>query len=186
MSNQPPKTRPPARRVNNGGGSASTAKSNTPPPRRPATNVNAPRRDPFPYVLGGILALMVVGIFLVVFLISSGGSTNTNPNGGVAQAPATATAGNSGVVPPATVAPGSSDAGAPTAAGSTPPRMPLADFKAIYDDPAKRANTLIIDVRAKESYEAGHITGAESWPEADIDATVVKLPKDKLIVAYCQ
>ena len=62
--------------------------------------------------------------------------------------------------------------------------MPLADFKALYDDPAKRP--LIIDVRAKEAFDAGHIKGAESWPESDIDATNVKLPKDRLILAYCQ
>jgi peroxiredoxin len=72
----------------------------------------------------------------------------------------------------------------PTPTG--PPRISLADFKAHYDDPAQRAKMLIIDVRAKESYDAGHIKGAESWPESDIDARVVKLPRDKLIVAYCQ
>lgn len=44
---------------------------------------------------------------------------------------------------------------------------------------------LIIDTRAKEAFDQGHIKGAESWPEAEIAARVVKLPKDKLIVAYC-
>ncbi len=167
MSQQPPRTRPPARRVN-------TAPPPGPqPPRRP-TNVNAPRqRDPFPYVLGGVLALMVVGIFVVVFLLSQGtGGTTATPT----------------VVAFATTPPGQptlgTDAAAPTASGSTPPRMPITEFKALYDDPAKRP--LVIDVRAKEAFDAGHITGAESYPESDIDATAVKLPKDKLIIAYCQ
>jgi rhodanese-related sulfurtransferase len=54
----------------------------------------------------------------------------------------------------------------------------------LYDDPAKRP--IILDVRAKETFDAGHITGAESFPEADVDTRVSELPKDKLIVAYCQ
>lgn len=64
------------------------------------------------------------------------------------------------------------------------PRMPLTDFKKLYDDPAKRP--LIIDVRAKEAFDAGHIEGAISFPEADVDIRVGELPKDKLVIAYCQ
>ncbi|MFL5734203.1 MAG: redoxin domain-containing protein [Chloroflexia bacterium] len=64
------------------------------------------------------------------------------------------------------------------------PRMPLDDFKKLYDDPAKRP--LIIDVRAKEAYDAGHIEGAISFPESDVDTRIGELPKDKLVVAYCQ
>jgi rhodanese-related sulfurtransferase len=45
---------------------------------------------------------------------------------------------------------------------------------------------LIIDVRAAETYSSGHIAGAISFPEADVDARIAELPKDKLIVAYCQ
>jgi rhodanese-related sulfurtransferase len=62
--------------------------------------------------------------------------------------------------------------------------MTLEDFKKLYDDPAKRP--IIIDVRAKETYDAGHIKGAISFPESDIDTRVGELPKDKLVVAYCQ
>ncbi len=65
-----------------------------------------------------------------------------------------------------------------------PPRIPLAEFKALYDDPARRP--LIIDVRSPESYQAGHIKGAISFPESDVDARVGELPRDKLIIAYCQ
>jgi len=45
---------------------------------------------------------------------------------------------------------------------------------------------LIIDVRSAETYSAGHIAGAISFPESDVDARIAELPKDKLIVAYCQ
>jgi hypothetical protein len=69
-------------------------------------------------------------------------------------------------------------------ASDTPPRMPLADFKKLYDDLDHRP--LIIDVRAAETYDAGHIAGAISFPESDVDARIAELPKDKLIVAYCQ
>jgi rhodanese-related sulfurtransferase len=62
--------------------------------------------------------------------------------------------------------------------------MALDEFKALYDDPAKRP--LILDVRAKEAFDAGHITGAINFPESVVDARVAVLPKDKLIVAYCQ
>jgi hypothetical protein len=67
---------------------------------------------------------------------------------------------------------------------SPPPRMSLQDFKALYDDPAKRP--LIIDVRDPDTYAEGHIEGAISFPESDVDARVGELPRDRLIVAYCQ
>ena len=65
-----------------------------------------------------------------------------------------------------------------------PPRISLEDFKALYDDPARRP--LVIDVRSPATYEEGHIEGAISFPEADVDARVGELPRDRLIVAYCQ
>jgi hypothetical protein len=70
------------------------------------------------------------------------------------------------------------------AGNEAPPRITLGDFKALYDDPAKRP--LILDVRSKALYEQGHIAGAVSFPESDMDARIKELPKDRLIVAYCQ
>jgi hypothetical protein len=72
----------------------------------------------------------------------------------------------------------------PGVADDTPPRMPLTEFKALYDDPDQRP--LIIDVRTAETYSNGHIAGAISFPESDVDARIAELPKDKLIIAYCQ
>lgn len=168
---QPPRTRPTTRRVSSG--------SQPPPPSRRS---NAPpRRDPFPYILGGILTVVLVGvIFVVVFLLAQN-QTDIPPG---AQATATPPVIVEGITPGVTTV--STDVTPPpeATAGDPPPRMPLADFKALYDDPAKRP--LVIDVRAKDAFDAGHIKGSESWPESDIDARVVKLPKDKLIVAYCQ
>jgi hypothetical protein len=82
-----------------------------------------------------------------------------------------------GSVPTATAVP-------TTVADDTPPRMALADFKTLYDNPATRP--IILDVRSSDLYEAGHIKGAISFPEADVDTRVGELPKDRLIVAYCQ
>ena len=72
----------------------------------------------------------------------------------------------------------------PAAPDNTPPRMSLEAFKKLYDDPAQRP--LILDVRGAESYAEGHITGAILFPEADIATRASELPKDKLIIAYCQ
>jgi rhodanese-related sulfurtransferase len=57
------------------------------------------------------------------------------------------------------------------------------EFKALYDDPATRP--VIIDVRSKEGYDAGHIKGSIAFPEDQIATLVSDLPKDKLVVAYC-
>ena len=140
-----------------------------PPPPRDYRNVRPrpvqPQRDPFPYIMGGIIGALVVGLGVVVILL-----LNNRNSGGVAGNP-----------PPvqATVA-----SGAATAAGDTPPRMPMDQFKALYDDPNKRP--LILDVRDANTFAAGHIAGAESFPESDVANRVNELPKDKLIVAYCQ
>lgn len=107
--------------------------------------------------MGGLIGAMVIGLGLVIFLI-----INNNNN--------TPTVTNPGTTP------------APV--GSTAPRMDLATFKALYDNPATRP--IIIDVRSGQSFNEGHIAGAISVPEAEVDILLAKLPKDKLIVAYCQ
>jgi 3-mercaptopyruvate sulfurtransferase SseA len=112
--------------------------------------------------MGGIIGMLVVGLMLVVFLLV----TNRN-----------------NTTPPVVQSSGTPLATAPASAND-PPRMSLADFKALYDDPAKRP--MIIDVRAEASFQEGHIAGAVSFPEADVDTRVNEIPKDKLVVAYCQ
>jgi len=62
--------------------------------------------------------------------------------------------------------------------------MSLETFKKLYDDPTQRP--MIIDVRDAQTYAQGHITGAISFPEADVDTRFKEIPKDKLVVAYCQ
>ncbi len=160
---QPPRNRVPTRRVSTNPGRPAGA-------RPPATNVNMPpRRDIFPVIMGGVIGAMVVGLIVVVFLISqnNGGTpVSNNPSG-----------------PPVAGATAGNDQSVPTTAADEPPRIPLADFKTEYDS-ANRP--LIIDVRAKDAYDAGHIKGAISFPEADVDTRINELPKGKPIVAYCQ
>jgi len=136
-------------------------------------------------VLGAIIGALVIGLMVVVYLISS---TNISSNNGSASGGQPTAVAN---IPPATVAPQNDNATLPADANATAgpteepaPRMPLEEFKKLYDDPAKRP--LIIDVRAKEAFDAGHIEGAISFPESDVDTRIGELPKDKLVVAYCQ
>jgi len=141
-------------------------------------NAPPPRRDPFPIIIAGIFGLLVVGLLVLVYLFSS----NSNNNNTAGAVPTTPPSSSGQTV--ATVAPVGVDTtpGGPTE--EPPPRMALADFMTLYNDPAKRP--LIIDVRAKEAYDAGHIAGAISFPESDVDTRINELPKDKLIIAYCQ
>lgn len=139
------------------------------------------RNDPFPYVMGGIIGALVVGLALVVYLLlnnqGNGGSNNTannsnNVSNNVPVAQATSVTEAEVVDPNA----------APTS--EPPPRMPMEEFKALYDDPARRP--LIVDVRAAEAFQQGHIQGAVNIPEAELASRVAEFPKDKLVVAYCQ
>ena len=171
---QPPRSKQPVRPVSSrppGSTRTSSAGSGRgvppPPPRRSSErprNVQ-PQRDPFPYIMGGIIGAMVVGLALVIWLLMQQGGNNTGPG------------------PAAAVTPGV-NTGATIMSEQTAPRMPIDEFKALYDDPAKRP--IILDVRAKQSYDEGHIAGSISFPEADVPTRVAELPKDKLIIAYCQ
>jgi hypothetical protein len=154
------------------GPSGSTRTSSTgsgksaPPPRRSGERPRyvEQRRDPFPYIMGGIIGAMIVGLMALIWLITQ---QNNNPGPG----------------PVAAVTPGV-NTGATIMSEQTAPRMPIDEFKALYDNPASRP--YIIDVRAKQAYDEGHIVGAVSFPEAEVDARIAELPKGKLIIAYCQ
>ena len=46
-------------------------------------------------------------------------------------------------------------------------------------------NVYLVDVRAAEQYDAGHIPGARSIPVETLASAFYSLPKDKMIVTYC-
>ncbi|HUK99490.1 MAG TPA: rhodanese-like domain-containing protein [Nitrospirota bacterium] len=64
------------------------------------------------------------------------------------------------------------------------PRIPINDLKKLID---QKADIVILDAQLKDIYDSGHIKGARSLPwKVDLSETDVKnLPKDKLIVVYC-
>jgi hypothetical protein len=72
----------------------------------------------------------------------------------------------------------------PAAVIVEPARMSIEEFITLYEDPANRP--IIVDVRSTTAYEEGHIAGAVSIPDAETESRLSDLPKDKLIVAYCQ
>jgi rhodanese-related sulfurtransferase len=51
---------------------------------------------------------------------------------------------------------------------------------------ADNGDVVVLDVRPREEYEAGHIPGAVSIPFADLEARLSTLPQDAEIVAYCR
>lgn len=62
------------------------------------------------------------------------------------------------------------------------PRINLEQLKGKLD---AGADIVIVDVRSKEDFDAGHITGAISIPWEEIEARYTELPRDKEIITYC-
>jgi rhodanese-related sulfurtransferase/DNA-binding transcriptional ArsR family regulator len=57
------------------------------------------------------------------------------------------------------------------------------------DELVERANegkVVILDVRTREEFAAGHIPGALSVPLGELDVALARLPKRSQIVAYCR
>ena len=47
-------------------------------------------------------------------------------------------------------------------------------------------SVMVIDVRSRAIYEQNHIAGSISAPFEEIEQQAKILPKDQLVVAYCQ
>jgi 3-mercaptopyruvate sulfurtransferase SseA len=69
------------------------------------------------------------------------------------------------------------------------PADPLAAAPRISGEEARQAlakgEAVLVDVRAKEAYDAGHAKGAISLPLSDLSTRMGELPKDKLVITYC-
>lgn len=72
---------------------------------------------------------------------------------------------------------------------TTPTAADPAAVRRISGEEARQAvakgAAVLVDVRAKEAYEAGHAKGAVSLPLSDLSSRAGELPKDKLIITYC-
>ena len=66
---------------------------------------------------------------------------------------------------------------------------PLAAAPRITADDAMKAvakgTAVLVDVRAKESYDAEHAQGAILLPLSELPTRANELPKDKLVITYC-
>jgi len=51
---------------------------------------------------------------------------------------------------------------------------------------AKIGDAIVLDVRPRAEFEAGHLPFAQSLPLEDLEQRLASLPKDKEIVAYCR
>jgi len=61
-------------------------------------------------------------------------------------------------------------------------RVTANELKGLLDN---KADIVVVDVRSKESYKAGHIPGSISMPFSEINARHGELPQGKTIILYC-
>ena len=50
----------------------------------------------------------------------------------------------------------------------------------------RNGDVVVVDVRPREEYEAGHIEGARSIPLEELEDRLAELPVDREVVAYCR
>src|SRR5256714_9440539 len=50
----------------------------------------------------------------------------------------------------------------------------------------RRGDVVLVDVRPREEFEAGHIDGARSIPIDELKGRLAELPADREVVAYCR
>jgi hypothetical protein len=109
-----------------------------------------------PALVGVVVLAIVIGIIITL--------EGRQPAAGSSAAVPTVQAGAAGDVPFASV-----------------PRAPVEDtFQRL-----NQGEVLVVDVRSKTSYDAGHIAGAISVPEEELDARLDELPRDAELVLYC-
>ena len=67
--------------------------------------------------------------------------------------------------------------------GFAVPRISLEQLKEKLD---AGADIVIVDVRSKEDFDEGHISGAVSIPwQREMEARYTELPRDKEVITYC-
>ncbi len=49
-----------------------------------------------------------------------------------------------------------------------------------------RGDAVLVDVRPRKEYEAGHIDGARSIPLDELEQRLAELPADREVIAYCR
>lgn len=90
------------------------------------------------------------------------------------------------------LAPASVPLAGPAASVADRPATPESSYDAPRLDPSQAKAKLaagedmvLVDVRAAESYDHEHITGAISMPWRDMEKGHTQLPKERLLLLYC-
>jgi len=60
----------------------------------------------------------------------------------------------------------------------------LIDPKELFQKLGEDPPPVVIDVRGKGAYDAGHIRGAKHIPGDEIGERLAEIPKDRLVVPY--
>ena len=60
----------------------------------------------------------------------------------------------------------------------------LIDPKELFQKLGEDPSPVVIDVRGKGAYDAGHIRGAKHIPGDEIGERLAEIPKDRLVVPY--
>jgi rhodanese-related sulfurtransferase len=60
----------------------------------------------------------------------------------------------------------------------------LIDPKELFQKLGEDPPPVVIDVRGKAAFEAGHIPGAKHIPGDEIGKRLAEIPKDRLVVPY--
>jgi hypothetical protein len=79
--------------------------------------------------------------------------------------------------------PGTSPIPTPGGGPREPERISLTDFQKLY---SSSSPPVVVDVRGQAAYVEGHIKGSINVPLAETSSRLGELPRDRLIVAYCQ
>jgi rhodanese-related sulfurtransferase/DNA-binding HxlR family transcriptional regulator len=53
-------------------------------------------------------------------------------------------------------------------------------------DRLERGDVVVVDVRPREEFEAGHVEQARSMPLSELEQRLAELPADREVVAYCR
>lgn len=61
------------------------------------------------------------------------------------------------------------------------PRIEAAEAKGLVE----KGDAVLLDVRGKDAWDAGHVQGAVHIPLDQLESRLKELPKEKLIAAYC-
>lgn len=118
-----------------------------------------------------------IPVMLIVAALACSCAART-PEPAVPSSPAPAATASVAAAPAATVAI------SPAAAVKSPRPIGYADLSALLAAPG--SSLLLLDVRAKDEFEAGHISGSALMPYDAIKATFVEPDRNRPIVVYCR